>query len=102
MSALWISENEDLKEFYESNLPWLKNCSWNLISYTILKSIAVKLNETSTSNEEWRKYAEEMGIDNNTMAVSVLHYLLFEYLEWCQNLPDRSANCRVCRLLSHV
>lgn len=74
MYPLCISENEEIKEFYESNLHCFKNCSMNLIRYDIIRNIAVLLDNTKSFDEDWKKYATEMGLDNKTIAVSIVHY----------------------------
>lgn len=74
MCPLCISENKEIKEFYESNLHCLKNCSMDLIHYDIIRNIAVLLDSTKTFDEEWKRYATEMGLDNKTLAVSIVHY----------------------------
>lgn len=46
----------------------------NLIRHDIIRNIAVLLDNTKTFDEEWKTYATEMGLDNKTLAVSIVHY----------------------------
>lgn len=46
----------------------------DLIHYDIIRNIAVLLDSTKTFDEEWKRYATEMGLDNKTLAVSIVHY----------------------------